>query len=51
MIFRVFFLALAACAILGTTYVGYRGYGSESRDLDRSIRAVGVGRGLSGSVK
>ncbi|EBA18153.1 spermidine synthase [Roseobacter sp. SK209-2-6] len=50
-IFRLVFLLLSALAITGTTYAAYLGHGGESRDLDRSIRAVSAGRGLNGSVK
>lgn len=50
-VFRLIFLLLSASAIAGTSYVAYQGYGGESRDLDRSIRAVSAGRGLNGSVK
>ncbi|MGR3621370.1 hypothetical protein [Pseudophaeobacter sp.] len=50
-LFRLVFLLLSAFAIVGTTYVAYQGHGGESRDLDRSIRAVSAGRGLNGTVK
>ncbi|MEO3476127.1 hypothetical protein AAFO90_00470 [Phaeobacter sp. CAU 1743] len=49
--FRIVFLLLAGLAIAGTSYVAYMGYGSESRDLDRSVRVIGAGRGLNGHVK
>lgn len=50
-VFRLLFVLLSAAAISGTTYVAYLGHGGESRDLDRSIRAVSAGRGLNGSIK
>ncbi|EAQ47005.1 spermidine synthase [Roseobacter sp. MED193] len=50
-LFRLIFVLLSATAIAGTTYVAYLGHGGESRDLDRSIRAVSAGRGLNGSIK
>lgn len=50
-LFRLVFLVLATGAIAGTSYVAYQGHGGESRDLDRSIRAVSAGRGLNGSIK
>jgi hypothetical protein len=50
-VFRVIFVLLSAAAIIGTSYVAYLGHGGESRDLDRSIRAVSAGRGLNGSIK
>ena len=49
--FRLIFIVLAGAAIFGTSYVSYRGYGSESWDLDRSIRAASAGRLLNRSVK
>jgi hypothetical protein len=49
--FRLVFLLLAGLAVAGTSYVAYMGYGSESTDLDRSVRVVGAGRGLNGHVK
>ncbi|GAA6196849.1 hypothetical protein [Pseudophaeobacter sp.] len=51
MLFRLVFVVLSGLAIAGTTYVAYLGHGGESRDLDRSIRAVSAGRGLNGSIK
>jgi hypothetical protein len=50
-LFRLIFVLFSAVAIAGTTYVAYLGHGGESRDLDRSIRAVSAGRGLNGSIK
>lgn len=39
---RIIFLVTAAGATLGAGYLGYKGIGGESSDLDRSIR-VGSG--------
>lgn len=50
-LFRLVFVLLAGLAVAGTSYVAYMGYGSESTDLDRSVRAASAGRGLTGHVK
>lgn len=48
MIFRIAFIVLAAAAISGTYYVSYHGWGRESADLDRSIRAGSGGNIIGG---
>lgn len=50
-LFRLIFLLMSAVSIGGTAYVSYQGYGGESRDLDRSIRAASGGRIINGNVK
>jgi uncharacterized membrane protein len=50
--FRVVFIVISLAAIGGATYVSWYGYGAESTDTIRSIRAGSGGApGLAGRVK
>lgn len=44
---RIVFLVAASCATLGAGYLGYKGIGGESTDLDRSIRVGSGGNSLA----
>lgn len=51
MIVRAVFVILAASAISAAAYVGWRGQGGESFDLDRSVRTGSGGAFIGGRVK
>ncbi|MCG7625843.1 hypothetical protein [Epibacterium sp. Ofav1-8] len=44
---RLIALLFVATAVSASAYVGYWGYGGESRDLDRSVRIGSFGGGYS----
>ncbi|MCZ4268434.1 hypothetical protein HGE68_02880 [Rhodobacteraceae bacterium R_SAG6] len=48
-LFRIVFLSLSFVAICVASYASYKGYGGESRDLDRSIRLGSGGGGYLNS--
>ncbi|WP_205321569.1 hypothetical protein [Tritonibacter mobilis] len=48
-LFRIVLLSLSLVAICVAGYASYKGYGGESRDLDRSIRLGSGGGGYLNS--
>ncbi|HPD91625.1 MAG: hypothetical protein H6900_13505 [Rhodobacter sp.] len=46
---RMVFLTAALIVTVGTGYLGYRGIGGASTDLDRSIRVGSAGNALASS--